>query len=99
MKTDRFYKLLTLLDALICKYIGLNETERAKPIKVGFVSGELRVKNATSYKRHIINESWWDFNSSSLNSVKGPDLQKLGIAVGKAISDNLIISFEQSELK
>lgn len=99
MKKSIFYNLLQFTDELICKYIGLNEAERARPLKVSFINGELRIKNATSYKRHIVDESWKCFRSSSLKSVKDTDLQKLGAAAGKAISENLVISFNQSELK
>ncbi|MFK3618023.1 hypothetical protein WJ883_11295, partial [Coxiella burnetii] len=53
----------------------------------------------TAYKRHVMKESWSSFSDVSLKRVNPESLEKLGLAAGKAIAKNLIISFEKPTIK
>lgn len=96
-----FTKLLQRLDRLLCLYFGL-EKEEIKPsaVRKDFKdSANLWLISSSSFKRHAIKESWHDFHALSMGKTVAEDRKKLGMAIGKIIAKNLVVSFEQEENK
>lgn len=88
-------KLLEKIDKLFCCYLGLNVSS-IKPHFIEMHKGRLFVSSTESFKRHSCQHTWDQFQASDFNQVNQSDKEKLGIAMGKAIAKNLIISFEET---
>lgn len=87
--------VLAKIDKLLCSYLGLNKVE----ITPHFVSRNnkgLTILNTESFKRHAQETSLSEIN---INMMNNENKEKLGIAIGKAIANNLIISFDQIAIK
>ncbi|OGT35561.1 MAG: hypothetical protein A3F11_00010 [Gammaproteobacteria bacterium RIFCSPHIGHO2_12_FULL_37_14] len=52
-----------------------------------------------SFKRHSYTQNWNEFSSVNFKQLNQNNKEKLGIAIGKAIAKNLIISFEEINIK
>lgn len=87
--------LLQKMDKVLCFYLGL-EYEEACPIAVKIIKNKLFITHTSSHKRHLIEEPWDKFKIKHTNST---NLEKLGLALGKAIANNLVISFESPSIK
>lgn len=90
-------KILKKIDKLFCTYLGL-EYEAVSPNIVEVISGNVLVSNTESFKRHTYMQNWDEFSAVNLNQVNSRNREKLGIAMGKAIAKNLIISFEDIKI-
>lgn len=90
--------ILKKMDDLFCAYLGL-ESEVVSPNTVEMKDGQLIVSNTESYKRHIYRQSWDEFSSVNLKQISQSNKEKLGVAVGKAIAKNLVVSFEEVQIK
>jgi hypothetical protein len=92
-----FHTLIIYLDAILCRYLGL-EKEQVKPESVELVDNELIISNTTSFKRHSYKENWQQFSESALGQTDPAHLEKLGVAMGKALAKDLLISFEEAPI-
>lgn len=89
-------KLVNALDKSICSYLGLKE-EQITPHEVEMIDDELIVTSTTSFKRHVTREAWHQF-SLFRTRINQDSLEKLGLAVGKALAKNFVVSFEENEI-
>ena len=90
--------VLKKMDEIFCAYLGL-DSEVISPNTVEVKRGQLLVTNTVSFKRHNHIQKWDDFNASNLDKVSKDNKDKLGIAIGKAIAKNLVISFEDVQIE
>ncbi|MFZ2486293.1 MAG: hypothetical protein WAW84_06865 [Candidatus Rickettsiella isopodorum] len=89
--------MLKVIDKYFCKYLGLNrDSIRLDSLKKK--DTKFIVKSTMPFKRHLIHEQWNNFEASSFKELNKKDYEKLGIAAGKAIAKNLVISFEGSSI-
>lgn len=86
-------KLLRSIDSLICKYLGFDKQDII-PQTLKKIGKKIVLTNTESFKRHLYSQKLDDFFSSNLNSLSNTTKQKLGISVGKALANDLVISFE-----
>lgn len=91
-------ELFRKIDKIICSYLGL-EQEKICPTSVQMQDDKLMVTNTASFKRHLTKESWDNFKILSMQQTSLDNLEKLGVAAGKAIAKNLVISFEEPSIK
>ncbi|OGT35642.1 MAG: hypothetical protein A3F11_06975 [Gammaproteobacteria bacterium RIFCSPHIGHO2_12_FULL_37_14] len=89
--------LLTKIERVLSFYLGI-EKEEAHPATVQVVLDKVVITNTYSYKRHRVKESWEKFLDSSIKNTPPEDCTKLGLAIGKAIAKNLVISFEKTKI-
>lgn len=90
-------KILKKLDGFSRAYFGLTKIDQAAtPRMVEVVCDKVVVTNTEPFKRHLQKTSLSDLEIKELSQV---NQQKLGIAAGKAIADNLIISFQPPSIK
>lgn len=89
--------LLLRLDKALCSYFGLT-IHYTKLDKVTLVKNKIVVSNHESHKRHVYQENWQDFSKCTIKTISEDDKSKLGIALGKTLADNLVISFEKSKV-
>ena len=86
-------KIISNIDRIISRYIGLPNNE-ITPVSVEMENGKVSIINQIAHKRYIIKESWDEFQEHNLNSINTTTRENLGKAIGQAIADNLIISFD-----
>lgn len=80
------------LDKLLCVYIGLeNDNESASALECN--SSKIWILFTNSFRRHYQKQALEDFFNSKFSNVSNKDKEKIGLALGKAIADDLIISF------
>ena len=91
-------RVFNKIDKVICNYFGI-EQDITKPTSVNLINNELFVTSTLPYKRHAIKESWDSYSRFSVNKTNNRNLEKLGLATGKAIAKNLIVSFENPSIK
>lgn len=84
-----------LLDKLIRKYLGLNQLELI-PQLVLKRGKKLFILNSASCKRHIEKIPVSEAGIQLMNNI---NRKKLGVAIGKAIASNLVVSFDQVLIK
>lgn len=48
-----------------------------------------------SFKRHIFQEQWNDFNAVGFKKLHQNDREKISLATGKSITKGLAVSFEE----
>ena len=87
-------KLLMMLDKLICSYIGI-EKEKINPHSLEMLENKIIISSTDSHKRYLHKINMEDFISSHINQINSIDKEKLGLAAGKAIADNLVITFDE----
>jgi|GEM_PF-4296138 len=83
------------LDKLLSRYFGLVD-EIITPHFIKMKNDELVVLSTNSFKRHLHQTS---VSNLDLQLIAKDNQKKLGIAVGKAIASNLVVSFEESLIK
>lgn len=91
-------KILTLIDKLLCRYLGL-ECDVWQTQAVQFKNGQLVLFNTGSFKRHAIKEKFDNQNLTQHQPVDREASEKLGLAIGKAIAKQLVVSFEETSIK
>lgn len=89
---------LKTIDKMFCKYLGL-ESEIVLPNAVEIKANQLIISNTESFKRHSYAQNFDEFSIVNLKQISQNNKEKLGIAIGKAIARNLIISFEEVQIK
>lgn len=87
--------ILERIDKLLCYLLGFRRLE-ITPHFIGKRGNRLVILNTESYKRHAHETSISDIN---LNALSQKNKEKLGIAVGKAIATNLVVSYEDIIIK
>lgn len=90
--------LLKKMDKIFCRYLGL-ESEVVSPNTVEIKSGKLIISSTESFKRHYYTQSWDEFSRYNLKQINQCNKDKLGVAIGKVIAKNLIVSFEEVQIK
>lgn len=92
-------KILNKLDKLICNYLGLigNEVDRPRSIKI--INNDIYIFKNTPFQRYKSVESWTHFNDHGIHQENNIFRMKIGIAAGKAIAKNLVVSFDNVEVK
>lgn len=88
-------KLLAKMDKLLRSYFGLEKIEII-PRVLEEKCGKLLVLNTESFKRHVHMVPVDKMNLKSLDNVSK---EKLGIAIGKMIANNLVVSFDEIVIK
>jgi hypothetical protein len=88
-------EILIKMDKLLCNYFGLTKPETI-PQFVKNYGKKLVILNTESYKRSIQETSISKINFDTVNK---DNREKLGVAIGKAIAANLIISFDEVIIK
>jgi hypothetical protein len=81
-------------DQLLCNYLGLDR-ERVKPNSIKIKNNKFIITSTIPFKRHSFQEYWNEFNTTSFKQLYDRDREKLGLAVGKVLAKDLIISFEE----
>jgi hypothetical protein len=87
--------VLIKLDKLVCGYLGLDKVE-ITPHRVERKGKQLIVVNTESYKRHT---QVIPISKINVDAMNNENKERLGIAIGKAIATNLIVSFEEITIK
>lgn len=87
--------ILAKVDKILCRYLGLDKTE-ITPHVVRQKGQQLMIVNTDPFKRHAQTTSISKMNLEMMNK---ENREKLGIAVGKAIASNLVVSFEEIVIK
>ena len=83
--------ILEKVDKRICNFLSYKETIFAEQV---IVKGNcINITNTIASQRHIHEDSIQLFLKNKVNNVSKDNLQKLGVAVGKALADNLVINF------
>lgn len=85
-------KYIKKIDQLICKYLGIDRQEVIPDHLIVKKSG-IHVISSEPYKRHSHYESWEKFCTTNIRYISQHNKNKLGIALGKAIAKNLVVSF------
>ncbi|TAK74013.1 MAG: hypothetical protein EPO11_07490 [Gammaproteobacteria bacterium] len=89
--------ILNKIDKALCYFFGL-EQEVVSPYAVALKNNKLIISNTTSFKRHYYSQNWDKFGLANLKHISQYHKEKLGIAMGKAIAKNLVITFEEIEI-
>jgi hypothetical protein len=92
--------LIQRIDRAICAYLGLEKDETVKPESVQLNGDKLSVlATIMPFRRFIYARKWQTFAENELKQVNKVDENKLGVAIGKTLADNLVVSFDAPELK
>lgn len=90
--------ILEKLDSLFCKYLGFDR--QVSTLSTILVKNkDIFISNNESYKRHQHRINWNVFASKNLPHLEEGNKKNLGIAMGKAIAKNLVISFDEILVK
>lgn len=89
-------RFLLKIDYCVCRYLGIG-TEQIYPSILRIRGKKLFVLSTSSYRRHLLTEDWSDFSKTSLKQANPDHIEILGVAVGKAIAKNLIVSFDTTQ--
>lgn len=92
-----FKKVIEKIDTFLCSFFGLKSYE-TRLGSVHVINNEVIVSNLESHKRLFYKENWQDFTKATIKGISEDDKTKLGIALGKTLADNLVISFEKSKV-
>ena len=92
-----FTQCLQKADQLICSYLGL-KTEKTQPTKVVMSNGKMYVHSHQSYKRHQATSDWQSFQKVELAQTSPEQQEQLGVAMGKAVAKDLVVSFDQPKV-
>lgn len=90
-------KFLRKIDGLICSYIGIDHNE-VVPFHLKLTENNLLIATTDSFKRHIHTQKLEKFLKGNLDELNNSNKQKVGLAMGKALAKNLIISFDQVKI-
>jgi len=93
------YGFFNKLDKMICNYLGLIGNEMAQPRSIKNINNKIFIYKNAPFQRHRVVESWKNFNDCSVHNEDVINNKKIGIAAGKAIAKNLIITFDNIEIK
>lgn len=92
---EQMSNILMQLDNVICRYLGLKNIEII-PHFLAKNGEELMVVTTETCKRHVQNTPVTDVD---MNMIKEEDKRKLGVAIGKVIASNLVVSFDDVTIK
>lgn len=85
------------IDKIICKYLGIeaNDVEHPKAVKVS--KSKILICKNHLFQRHRYYEHLFQKNDHHSYSDEMKD--KIGFATGRAIANNLIVSFQEIKIK
>lgn len=87
--------ILAAVDRILCRYLGLDKTETI-PHFVQQKGRQIMIINTDSFKRHTQKTP---ISKIDLEMMDKENREKLGIAIGKAIASNLVVSFDEIVIK
>lgn len=87
--------ILAKIDKILCGYLGLDK-EETTPHIVHQKGQQLMIVNTDSFKRHAQTTPISKINLEIMNK---ENREKLGVAIGKAVASNLVVSFEKIVIK
>ena len=90
--------LLKKIERALSRYLGIKE-EKVHPKLVQMISNKIVITNTFSYRRHKIKESWENFSNFSIHHTEKEECGKLGLALGKVIAKNLVVTFDKTQIK
>lgn len=93
------YALINKLDKYICNYLGLLGNEVDRPQSIKMINNDIFILKNIPFQRHKAIESWKQFNEYGVHQESSICREKIGLAAGKVIAKNLIISFDPVEMK
>ena len=86
-----------ILDYLICKYTGIDKQEiTLNHLKK--IGNQILISNTEQYKRHQHTQKIEDFFDHTFNRLDDNRKKNLGLALGKILAKNLIVSFETIQI-
>lgn len=88
-----FKTLLVKIDSFFCTYFGLSKKE-SHPDSVKLIGNQMIITYIQSYTRHVHQEKWNGYCNSNLKEDDLLEKEKIGVATGKAIAKNLLITFD-----
>ncbi len=91
-------ELVKKIDLWLSKFFGIDK-EEIHPQVVQVISNKIILTSTLSYKRHKIEESWENFSNHSIKNIAKIESEKLGLAIGKALAKNLVVTFDETEIK
>ena len=95
---NRMKYLLDKIDAILCKYIGISDNE-ITPNYIKKFGSQLLISNTESFKRHLYVYPIKDFFTNDFKMLNYSNQQKVGLAIGKALAKNLVVSFDNIHIK
>ncbi|MGE3920967.1 MAG: hypothetical protein AB7F64_08600 [Gammaproteobacteria bacterium] len=93
-----FKNILKKIDLILQLYFGL-EDEESRPMNVEIANEKLMITTTNSFKRHKIKKSWEHFSSINAKRMNSEPQEKLGLAIGQAIAEELVIKFDDPKIK
>jgi len=87
--------ILERADKFLCIYLGLKSTKIVPQI-VEKKRTQLKVWHTESFKRHVHKVL---VNKINLKMIDDNNKEKLGIAIGKMIASNVVVSFDEIVIK
>ncbi|MBU2712935.1 hypothetical protein [Zooshikella harenae] len=84
-------KVIATLDQWCCKYLQLNPAQ-TRLESIVYDGESLIVTSHEAFKRHIYHDK---FCSTTVTSLNKSEVEKLGLAIGKSIADNLVVTFDK----
>jgi hypothetical protein len=86
--------ILKKIDKGICSYLGLEKSAKTSADSVSMRQNDITITTNESHKRHLLQKEWAQFASTDLKDIDEDNKRKLGIALGKAIAQDLVISLK-----
>jgi hypothetical protein len=93
-----FKKFIKGVDKIVCTYLGLTGEEREQIQSIKIIENNIVLFNNNPFHRSKSVESWQNFSNYSVHKTDCLKKQKIGLAAGKAIAKNLVISFENTDI-
>ncbi|HHS8316169.1 TPA: hypothetical protein ACTUNV_002622 [Legionella pneumophila] len=91
--------ILCKTDKLICFYLGINGSETERPQSVDIRNNTIFIHENSPYHRYRVSKKSKTINQLETDTYDLMTRHKIGVALGKSIATNLVISFDEVELK
>lgn len=89
---------LNKIDKLFLSYLGIDK-EKIRPNFIELFDNNLMISSTEGFKRHLFTDDWDSFCAVHFKQINSYDKEQLGVAIGKAIAIDLIVSFEPIKIK
>lgn len=94
----RAHKILDKINSILCKLFGMEEKAKCTANFVSYTNNRLEIFTNEPHKRHRIISSWPQF-CANIDNASAETKAKLGIAIGKALATDFIVSFENPKIE
>ncbi|HGU7213390.1 TPA: hypothetical protein ACNBBG_003097 [Legionella pneumophila] len=91
--------ILFRADKLICSYLGINGNETERPQSVDIKNNTILIHENSPYHRYRVIKKSNEISAVDTNNYDLQTKHKIGIALGRSIATNLVISFDEVKLK